>query len=192
MLLRAGGATPTSPAALVVNLSIGTVASYPSDCDANVSIAIRNLIRQLRTAGVPVIASTGNYQIQTALSHPACSEYSIKAASVLNDEIGYTLATKSNIAALNQFTYPIFLAPGGDENTIGVNGAGRVSDTDLLAGWGTSLAAAQISGFAAVYKSMNPTHSVDQFIAWVNSTGSVPVSSLIASGVQTWRRIAFP
>lgn len=108
VLLRAGGATPTSPAALVVNLSIGTVASYPSDCDANVSIAIRNLIRQLRTAGVPVIASTGNYQIQTALSHPACSEYSIKAASVLNDEIGYTLATKSNIAALNQFTYPIF------------------------------------------------------------------------------------
>ena len=192
VLLRAGGTTPTSPAALVVNLSIGTVASYPSDCDANVSIAIRNLIRQLRTAGVPVIASTGNYQIQTALSHPACSEYSIKAASVLNDEIGYTLATKSNIAALSQYTYPIFLAPGGDENAIGVNGAGRVSDTDLLAGWGTSLAAAHISGFAAVYKSTNPTHSVDQFIAWVNSTGSVPVSSTIASGVQTWRRIAFP
>lgn len=186
-------ATLLTPNPYVVNMSLTTTATFTSDCDGSVSIPIRNIIRDLRSRGVPVVAATGNYGIFNGVSHPACGEYVIKVGAVKNDGGGVAYTSYTNLAPQLNYTYPFFLAPGG-ENGVGstIVSAARTSDTDVMGLAGTSMASPHVAGLAAVYKAANPANSVDDFIQWVQSTGSVPVSVPLPGAAETFRRIAYP
>lgn len=193
-LSGAANADPDSPAQMVVNMSIRSLPTYGSDCDAAAgAVWLQNWIDYLYSAGVPVVSITGNYGILNGISHPACSENVIKVAGVPIDGVGLTRASYSNLAAPSNFTKPIFFAPGGEKPEFGgpLVGAGRATATATFSGWGTSQAGAHVSGLAALFKSRYPVAGVDAFIDWVNDYASVPMSVSIPAGTFQYRRIAY-
>jgi hypothetical protein len=192
--LSGGSVGPSAPVAqMVVNMSIGSVATYQTDCDAAVSVPSRIALQTLRWANIPVFSATGNHNIQNGVNWPACSEFVIKVAAVPNDGIGLTKASYSNLGIPSNYSSPTLFAPGGEPFPgTRILSAGRVDDADIFYYTGTSLSTAHASGFAALYKSAMTTASVADFVSWVNNAASVPVTWNLPSGSVTVPRIKYP
>lgn len=192
--LSGGSVGPSAPVAqMVVNMSIGSVATYQNDCDAAVSVPSRIALQTLRWANIPVFSSTGNHNIQNGVNWPACSEFVIKVAAVPNDGAGVMKASYSNLGIPSNYSSPTIFAPGGEPSPgVRILSAGRVDDVDIFYYYGTSQAAAHVSGFAALYKSTMPTATVADFVSWVNSVASIPVPFTLPSGPVSAPRILYP
>lgn len=179
----------------VVNMSLGG-ADYPQtsgDCD-NFIPAIKTLILNLTSRGVPVVAAAGNNSSRNGISWPACVSQAIKVSSVRNNTSGTTLSGFSNIGNPSSFIGPILLAPGGGDGT-SIRSADRASTTATKLQSGTSQAAPHVAGIYAAVKAAFPSGiSVADITAWVVSSASIPVTYNLPSpvGTQTYRRVRIP
>ncbi len=180
---------------LTVNMSIGGE-HYPATAGAcdSYSSAIKNLIVNLTSRGIPVVIAAGNNGSRTDISWPACVSQAIKVSSVFNDANGTSLSEFANIGNPASFVGPILLAPGGS-NTTTVLSANRTSTTATLALRGTSQASPHVAGIYAAVKAANPSGvTVADVTAWIVSTGSIPVAYNLPFpvGFQTYRRVRIP
>lgn len=76
--------------AAAVNMSLGTFALYPGDCDAAnaFTLALAVAVNNLRSLGVTVFASSGNDGSGTQMAAPACVANSISVGAVYDANIG--------------------------------------------------------------------------------------------------------
>ncbi len=162
----------------VINMSLGGGA-YVYRCPGY-SAAFTTAVETLFNLGVPVVASTGNQSLNTAINWPACVPHVLKVGAVPDDSFGSNRASYSNLADPSQFPGEFFwLAPGGDGylNGVGVRSAipdvTSTTQTRMLSG--TSMAAPHIAGFYAVLKAVVPGIAINDVSNWIHNNAAVPV-----------------
>lgn len=171
-------------------------------CNGPDRAAFVTAVQQLRAAGVPVVAATGNNGFVGAMSFPACLPGVIKVSSVANDGIGNTRSVFNSTQAANLVdpaAFPgevMWLAPGG--------GNGTSVRSSVLGGAvgglsGTSMASPQITGLYASAKSADPNFGADEATAWFRGNAAVNVPftfQVVGPGGQPytwiWQRIRLP
>lgn len=137
----------------VINMSEGTVEAMDNDSKNKFKKAVDALVDK----GVIIIASVGN-EGNSLVSYPAG----------FDNVIGVGGTSKNKVkCAFSQFNDSVFVsAPGGIENpgnknnhiaTLGSTG------NDIVAASGTSFAAPQVAGIAAIAKSIYPELTTNQF-----------------------------
>jgi hypothetical protein len=131
-----------------INMSLGDGGRYQANCDSNVS-NITWAIRDLIALRVPVVASAGNSGHRFGIGWPACVSGVIKSAGSINNGVGDTLASGSNIISENLVTGRVLMAPSYSVTTSVLGGG-------FGAGSQTSLAAPQVAGYYAMIKSLFP------------------------------------
>jgi len=176
--------TGTQNNPFTANLSLGYnhYGSSAGSCDNKVP-AVTSYISSLTSKGVPVVVATMNEGYSNGISWPSCVSEAIKVAAVLNDQTGTTVWQYSNTADPDNFTGPIFLAPGASVQSANVSGAWSTTSMS-----GTSQATPHVAGVYAAFKSSDPNASVPDMTAWLMSSGSINVS---ARGYN-FRRINIP
>ncbi len=137
-----------------VNLSLGSSELFSGSCDEQPEA---NIIAQLKSAGIGVVAATGNAANTSQVQSPACISDAIAVAASSND--GSTAWVGNNISSqLDLF------APG-----IGITSS--TANNGFVADTGTSLAAPHVSGALAVMKHASPSLSVSQAESLLKSNG---------------------
>jgi subtilisin family serine protease len=121
----------------IVNMSLGTGARYPGNCDnINAStLAGASVVNQLRTAGVTVFASSGNNADNFAMGLPACLANVISVGAVSTSDV---LAAFSNHTPTTDI-----LAPGVGVTSLAIGGGTTIAS-------GTSMASPMAAGCAAL------------------------------------------
>jgi subtilisin family serine protease len=148
-----------------VNLSLGGgVFTNASDCDEDLS-CFRDIVRNLRDAGIATIAAAGNegeicdgssLKFQPGLGGPACIS---EVVSVGNTDTG-DMVHRSSMTA----PFLDLLAPGtGVDSAVPGGGFDRKT--------GTSMAAPHVAGSWAVLKALTSTQSVDDILNELRTTG---------------------
>ncbi len=125
------------PDVQVINMSLGTFATYPGDCDtANAStIAGASAIDMLRGRGTVTFAASGNFSLSDRMAFPACLRNVISVGSTSKSDV---IAATSNGNASTDI-----LAPG--VNIISSALGGGVTTLS-----GTSMASPHAAGCAAL------------------------------------------
>jgi subtilisin family serine protease len=179
----------------VVNISIGTVATFPGDCNSQ-HMPMYFRIGAMKSMGVPVIFPTGNKGIRNGISFPACLAGAIKAGSVGNDTTGLMVSKDSNQGPQTAYTGKTLLAPGGNTELTAPNtvkSAYFSSDSALIGSEGTSIAAPHVAGMFAALKSVVPGISVDGAAEWIYDRGvDVPVVTYPGGTAEIFKRIKMP
>jgi len=177
--------------AYVANLSLGQAGSrWQVDCDPW-DQTFAAAIARLNSRNIPVVFATGNDFYNTlpggsglrGINWPACHSNTIKVASTDNAGTGDQLSAFSNLGDPANFTGGFFLAPGNI-----VVSSLNASATTFGSMGGTSQAAPHVAGYAAAVKAGAPGITNADLIAWMRTTGSVPV---MLNGVEH-RRIRAP
>ena len=133
----------------VINLSLGTFATYPGDCDTvdALTSATASAVSTLRDNGILTVASSGNNGLTNAMALPACLS-GVVSVSSSND--GDLPSVSGNVS----LTTDVF-APG-----IGVTGPNAGGGAATRSG--TSLSSPAVAGCAALLMTQHPTWSVDE------------------------------
>jgi len=71
----------------IINMSLGTFALYPGNCDAQESV-LTTAINQLHAAGVTIFASSGNQGSNSRLASPACNTNVIAVGATYDGDNG--------------------------------------------------------------------------------------------------------
>lgn len=151
-----------------VNVSLVTdlANSYQNTCDDADGGAIKDIIDQLRSVGIAVVAPSGNDKFSDAIRYPACVSTAISVGAV-GDGVGDTAADEV-WASSNSANFLNLLAPGVGI-TSAIPGGGDVTAS------GTSQAAAHVSGAWALLKQQQDTPTmkatVDEVLNKLISTG---------------------
>jgi subtilisin family serine protease len=168
------------PEARIVNLSVSGDIPLSIEC-SNLSPTLHAYaasIDALRAEGTLVFTATGNNGATNGIPAPACFHSSVAVGAVYSRSFGEFLApvicrdpttAPDQVACFsNTSTELDLLAAGAPIDAVGLGGA----DAPLA---GTSPAAAQASGAAAVLLQANPTLTADAVVALLQSTG-VPIA----------------
>ncbi|RYF76327.1 MAG: hypothetical protein EOO22_02355 [Comamonadaceae bacterium] len=176
----------------VVNMSLAGFFSKSSCPDAWPGAA--NMILNLVSRGVPVVAGTGNNGYHDMIGAPACIPHTVKVSAVNNDFIGATRAPYANVADPENFIGPFIFAPGGHGQTDAVLTADVSSATAVANTAGTSIAVPHVAGVYAAIKAAVPGISVADATAWLMSTGSVDIAVTRPApfGTRMFRRVRMP
>ncbi|MDH4396854.1 MAG: S8 family serine peptidase [Limnobacter sp.] len=161
---------PNTPASnpYTINLSLGAGSGSTAACNSE-TVAFSNALASLKNAGVPTVISSGNNGFTDKVLWPACVSGAIKVGSLVNNSLGNTRATSSNIINPSQIPGETFwMAPGQ-----GV--VSSVEQTDYISKSGTSMASPQIAGLYAVVKGVDPNLRVDDINAYLVANASQPV-----------------
>lgn len=138
-----------------VNISIGG-GRYTSNCTNNPA---RPIISQLRQQGVAVVIAAGNNGYRDAIGRHACVPEAI-AVGATDD--------RDQVASFSNISRQVdLLAPGVSINAA-KSGGSSVNKS------GTSMAAPQVAGAFAAYRSKDTTRTVDQMLRTLKNTG-VPI-----------------
>jgi hypothetical protein len=156
-----------------VNLSLGSgVFTSRFACDsANPGYVAA--VSLLHSAGIPVIASSGNQSKLFAMNAPACVTKVISVAASTDTD---TIASFSNTASFLTFLAPgqtivSSLPGGGYNNSTGDNDQDTTTDDYLFPANGTSFAAAHVSAAYAALRSYRPTASLSLIKDSLTTTG---------------------
>ncbi|HKU39818.1 MAG TPA: S8 family serine peptidase [Polyangiales bacterium] len=171
----------------IVNMSLGTDALFDdaAECDRRSPVLAR-AIKNLRAMGVSVISASGNSGSSTQLTAPGCFTGVLTAGATYDADVGaappssdsFRSAIDQSFAACRDATTQAgqiacytntaarvdVLAPGGPMLTLSREGGTTTR-------WGTSFAAAALSGVAAMLKQCNPKLDPDRLAAALTSTG---------------------
>lgn len=156
-----------------VNLSLGTGALYPGDCDASPSfnIAMATAVNSLRGVGATVTASSGNQGSSTAVSSPACIASTMAVGATWDSNVGTPtiLGCTETATAAKQVTCFSNLNPALDVIAAGafVTSAGNNGATSTYAG--TSQAAPMVAACAAAIKQAYPGISMNDIEAAIEA-----------------------
>lgn len=148
-----------------VNLSVGSITTYPSGCGASGALSLA--ISTLRANGVATVAASGNGGSKTGISSPACLSDVISVGSW--DDGSNTVSTFSNSSGDLKL-----LAPGA-HNASGIVSSYPTSTYAPLLG--TSMAAPHVAGAIALLHQAVPTASVWDLENRLRSTGSPVMDS---------------
>ena len=169
---------------VTINLSIAglqqSTGAYAGNCDA-VDPALTDMVAEMKSYGIAVVASTGNDYIRGGISFPACISRVTK--------VGASNTGTGDIAPLTNMYYPpfytgqFFLAPGTSiESAVPNNSYSLMS--------GTSMASPHIAGAIALVKSALPTAGVDDVNAYIVAAHSFQSNVALGNGyVAALRRI---
>lgn len=176
----------------VLNLSIASDALFDNalDCDREAATWAR-AIRKLVDAGVTVIAGTGNRGSTTQLPVPACNSGVLAVGATYDADVGmqpasgnFLSAAGSGFAACSDAKTQAgqiscytnaparvdVMAPGGPMLTTKLGG-GDVTT------WGTSFAAAAVSGVAALLHECNPELRPADLLGTLVATGELKLDA---------------
>jgi subtilisin family serine protease len=136
----------------VVNMSLGTNASYLSDCDdaSATTMAFAAAIDALRANGVLVVSSSGNQGLKTTMPAPACVANAIAVAA--SDDMDVVWGPSNTDPTTDLFT------PG-----VLIQSTGLAAETSIFTG--TSQASALTASCAAVLLGANPLSTADEVAA---------------------------
>ena len=159
----------------VVNMSLGTFATFAGNCDAaaTFTLGFASAINTLRTNGVAVVVSTGNQGMDGVMEAPACIANAISVGAVWDSSFGSTTflgctenATVDNVTCFsNTSTTTDLFAPGAFVQAAGLGGG-----TSNFGG--TSQASPIVAGCIALLKQAEPTASLADIEAALKSTGT--------------------
>lgn len=153
-----------------VNMSLGGEQYFDvGSCNAN-NLAIKAIVDQLRSVGIPTIAASGNNGYKFSMTAPACISSVISVGAV--DDFDRVPRFSNSAAFLD------LLAPGND--IISSIPGNRYDSFN-----GTSMAAPHVSGAWAIHKQVNPAASIDDILAYLKRTGKVVLDD--GSNVRTPR-----
>ncbi len=158
-----------------VNISIGSSATYSNQasCDED-NEERKEVIDNLRAAGIATIIAAGNSSNRNGLSQPGCIS---SAISVGNTEDDDDVSSTSNVAPFLDLLAPGTLIdsayPGGSE----------ASNT------GTSMAAPHVAGAWAVLRQAVPAATVDEILEALRITGTSVDDQRSGGSVDDMRRI---
>ncbi len=161
----------------VVNMSLGTFAMYPGDCDGEAawSMALASAINTLRANGVLSFVSTGNTGSLTQMQAPACIAGAISMGAVWDSDVGPrtvfgctdnpTFADKVTCFTNRNSSTDLF-APGAPITSDYLNGG-------LSTFYGTSQASPHAAACAANLLQAFPGLEADILETTLESTGTV-------------------
>jgi subtilisin family serine protease len=160
------------PDVRVVNMSLGTFATYTGQCDAAdaTTMAFADVIDALTQNGVAVFASSGNGGLTNATSAPACvaNTVSVGAVNIFNQ----VRSSSNSDLSLD------LLAPGAFIVSAGLGGGTATKS-------GTSMASPHAAGTAALLLEAFPSLTPPQIVAALQATG-LPITDP-KSGITTPR-----
>lgn len=170
----------------IVNLSLGTYATYPGTCDAELP-TVASAVALANAQGIAVFASSGNSGSATSLSAPACNSGVIAVGATYDSNVGrepdvntYNAMFGSGWPACSDVTTSLqtiacfsnsnsklsLLAPGS-----------RISSTGLGGGVatyvGTSQASPSAAGVAALLFQARPSLTPAQLETLLRATGTL-------------------
>jgi subtilisin family serine protease len=162
----------------VLNMSLGSNATYTSACDAAqplMAAAVNNLVG----AGVTVFAASGNAGLSNALSAPACIRNVVAVGATYDSNLGRepdsgTYGPGCFDAATSLTTITCYtnsnadldvLAPGSRITAAGLGGGVATFN-------GTSMASPTAAGVAALLKQADPWLTPVQIEAYLKATGT--------------------
>lgn len=171
----------------VVNMSLGTNALYPGNCDSQQPTSA-NAIAQLRNKGVVIFASSGNQGSSSSLASPSCNTGVIAVGATYDSSLGRrpTSGTynsnfggnwpacfdaTSSLQTITCFTNSNsqldMVAPGAPITSayVGTNGISTFT--------GTSQASPTAAGIAALMLQVVPGLTPDQIETTLKSTGTL-------------------
>ncbi len=165
------------PEARIVNVSLSGDIPLSTECSSlSASLhAYASSVDALRAQGTLVFAATGNNGATNGIPAPACFHSSVAVGAVYSRSFGAFLApvvcrdattAPDQVACFSNTSSELDLfAVGAPVDAIGLGGA----DAPLA---GTSAAAAQASGAAALLLQANPTLTADALVALLQTTGT--------------------
>jgi subtilisin family serine protease len=139
-----------------LNMSLGTNAIYPAECD-DVSPPMTTAIHNLYNKNIAVVVAAGN-SYSLGMSSPACISYAVSVAAV--DESNH-VTQFSNLSKTTTFA-----APGVRIVSAGANGAMRAAT-------GTSMAAPHVAGVFALYKQIYPNDNLPKTITRLKASSTI-------------------
>ena len=125
-----------------INMSLSTSGLFQGNCDAE---PLEPVAASLTSAGISIVASSGNNGSNTAMSSPACISHVISVAATSNADSPW--AANNRNSALDLF------APGVGINSSSLPISSFASDS------GTSIATAHVSAAIAVMRDAKPSAS---------------------------------
>ncbi|MBZ0285120.1 MAG: S8 family serine peptidase [Anaerolineae bacterium] len=161
-----------------INMSLGTPDVYAGVCDnADASFAlVKDAVDTVRSAGIGVIAATGNSGNATGISMPACLSNTISVGATSAEP-----GTQDRFAAFSNSSSELdLLAPGISINSSAPNNA-------MASLGGTSMAAPHVAGAWAVLKQAAPSASIDTILNALKNTGiplTDPRNSIVTPRIQ--------
>jgi subtilisin family serine protease len=164
------------PDVAAVNMSLGTDQSYAGNCDAAsaTTLAMADLVAQLRSEGAIVVASTGNQRNANGMQIPACIQDVLSVGAVWDSTLGSQtvfgctdpapVADQPTCFSNSSATTDLF-APGAPSTATGLSGT-----TSTFRG--TSQAAALTSGCAALLRQAVPSAAPAALEAALRTSGT--------------------
>lgn len=171
-----------------VNLSIGAGLDNPADC-ATIDVSVANRIKELRDAGIAVVAASGNDNKTYSIDWPACLPEVVSVGSVADStsttpcvpygrvasDMDAYAADKVVCSSNTSQTLSLF-APGAQIESSVPSQPGSMPDPANPDGLfntieGTSMATAHVSAAWAILKQKVPSASVSEILETMKSTG---------------------
>jgi len=143
-------------------------AIYDAQCDLIpdffgnlVENPLKPAIDNLRTAGIPTLAASGNNFGSNVIASPACITSAISVSSTDDNNVSPQYANEADFLDL--------FAPGGNVTDSEVNSS--VPGNTFGLKHGTSMAAPHVTGAWALLKEAHPSASLDDILSALKNTG---------------------
>ena len=184
------------PEVRAINMSLGTDALFPGDCDSTASFtsAFASAIDTLRGGGALTFVSSGNDASAVSMEAPACVHDAVSVGAVYDSNVGrLTFHCTDATSQADQIT-----CFSNSDSTLDLLAPGAIITSDWLRGgtsnfYGTSQAAPHATGSAAVLASIDPSLAPDDIESLLKRTGKLiadPRNGVVTPRIDLWLAVS--